>query len=65
MSAHLTEFPPEFKKLLADSQPVHDLGHLTIVPGEGTPPDDPALVELAENRGVWLITARSWINLPN
>ncbi|GAG98605.1 unnamed protein product, partial [marine sediment metagenome] len=48
MPAYPTEFPPEFKELLSDSQPVHQLESVTIVPGESTAPDDPQLTELAE-----------------
>ena len=47
MPVYLTDFPPEFKELLSDSQPVHQLEHLTIVPGPNTAPDDPKLTALA------------------
>ena len=47
MPVYLTDFPPEFKELLSDSQPVHQLEELTIVPGPSTAPDDPKLTELA------------------
>ena len=45
--ATLTEFPPEFAPLLKDSQEVHQLAELTIVPSAETDIDDPALTELA------------------
>jgi len=47
ITGSLMEFPAEFKPLLKDSQPVHQLGRLTIVPGVGTDVDDPAVTELA------------------
>ena len=47
MPVYLTDFPAEFKDLLSDSQPVHQLEKLTIVPGPSTTPDDPQLTELA------------------
>ena len=47
MPVYLTDFPAEFKELLSDSQPVHQLEKLTIVPGPSTTPDDPQLTELA------------------
>ncbi len=47
MPVYLTDFPPEFKELLSDSRPVHQLEELTIVPGPSTAPDDPKLTELA------------------
>ena len=45
--ATLTEFPPEFAPLLKDSQEVHQLAELTVVPTAETDIDDPALTELA------------------
>ena len=45
--ATLTEFPPEFAPLLKDSQEVHQLAELTIVPSAETDIDDSALTELA------------------
>ena len=45
--ATLTEFPPEFASLLTDSQEVHQLAALTVVPTAETDIDDPALTELA------------------
>ncbi len=45
--ATLTEFPPEFAPLLTDSQEVHQLAELTVVPTAETDIDDPALTELA------------------
>ena len=45
--ATLTEFPPEFAPLLKDTQEVHQLAELTIVPSAETDIDDPALTELA------------------
>ncbi|MCE2394361.1 hypothetical protein J4G02_07195 [Candidatus Poribacteria bacterium] len=45
--ATLTEFPPEFAPLLEDSQEVHQLAELTVVPSAETDIDDPALTELA------------------
>ena len=47
MVATLTEFPPEFAPLLEDSQEVHQLAELTVVPSAETDIDDPALTELA------------------
>ena len=47
ITASLMEFPAEFKPLLKDAQPVHQLGRLTIVPGVGTDVDDPGVTELA------------------
>ena len=47
MPAHLTDFPSEFRELPGHWEPIHQLGKLTIVPGESTPPDDPTLTELA------------------
>ena len=47
ISATLTEFPPEFAPLLTDAQKVHQLAELTVVPGEETDINDPALTELA------------------
>ena len=47
MPVHLTDFPPEFRELPGQWEPVHQLGELTIVPGPNTPPDDPTLTELA------------------
>ena len=45
--ATLTEFPPEFAPLLGDTQEVHQLAELTVVPSAETDIDDPALTELA------------------
>ena len=45
--ATLTEFPPEFAPLLKDTQEVHQLAELTVVPSAETDIDDPALTELA------------------
>lgn len=45
--ATLTEFPPEFAPLLTDSQEVHQLAELTVVPTAETDIDDPAVTELA------------------
>ena len=45
--ATLTEFPSEFAPLLEDSQEVHQLAELTVVPSAETDIDDPALTELA------------------
>ena len=47
MVATLTEFPPEFAPLLEDSQEVHQLAELTVVPSAETDIDDSALTELA------------------
>lgn len=47
MTAHLMEFPPEFKRLLPDWREVHQLQGMTIVPGPGTAVEDPGLTELA------------------
>ena len=45
--ATLTEFPPEFAPLLKDTQEVHQLAELTVVPSAETDIDDHALTELA------------------
>jgi len=37
------QFPPEFAPALNSSQPVHQVGTLSIVPGDQTPIDDPKL----------------------
>lgn len=47
IAAPLTDFPPEFAPLLKGAEKSHQLGGLTIVPGQKTPLDDPALHELA------------------
>jgi hypothetical protein len=47
MNANLTEYPPEFAPLLKDSQKVHQLGAMSIVPGPKTEVEDPAVAELA------------------
>ena len=47
MTAPLSDFPPEFASLLKNSQKINQLGGLSIVPGPSTPPEDPALTELA------------------
>jgi len=47
MPVHLTDFPPEFRELPGQWEPVHQLAELTIVPGPSTHPDDPVLTELA------------------
>ena len=47
MTANPLEYPTEFAPLLADSQPIRQLGGETIVPGPKLPPDDPGLTELA------------------
>ena len=47
VTATLTEFPPEFAPILRESQKVHQLAELTIVPSAETEIDDPALTDLA------------------
>ncbi|MCX7427284.1 MAG: hypothetical protein NTW96_16855 [Planctomycetia bacterium] len=47
MTANPLEYPTEFAPLLADSQPIRQLGGETIVPGPKLPPDDPGLTDLA------------------
>ncbi|MBU4400528.1 MAG: hypothetical protein KKE86_14490, partial [Planctomycetes bacterium] len=47
MTASLTDFPPEFAPMLKNSRKIKQLGNLSIVPGPDTPPEDPALTELA------------------
>jgi hypothetical protein len=47
LNASLAEFTPEFAPLLKDAQKVHQLGELDVVPGPGTPIDDPSLFEMA------------------
>ena len=47
MVATLTEYPTEFKELLSDWQPVHQLAQMTVVPGKTIRPDDPSLTKLA------------------
>ena len=47
MTASLNDYSPEFAPLLKDYRKVQQLVGLTIVPGPDTPPDDPALTELA------------------
>ena len=47
ITASLFEYPPEFKSILKDSQPMHQLGKLTIVPGPATDIEDPTVTELA------------------
>lgn len=45
--ADLTQFPPEFAPLLTDSQVVHQVGRLTVVPGPETGIDDERYADLA------------------
>ena len=47
ITAHVTEFPPEFAELLPHHQKVHQLAELTVVPTAETPVNDPALTDLA------------------
>lgn len=47
LEANLLEFPPEFAPLLRDSEMVHQLGKLDVVPGPKTPLNDPGLTRLA------------------
>ena len=47
MTAHPTEFMPEFAPLLKDARQVHQLAELTVVPGPDTDMADPGLRELA------------------
>ena len=47
MSAMLNDFPPEFAPLLKNAEKVNQVGGLSVVPGPETPPEDPALNELA------------------
>jgi hypothetical protein len=50
------EYPPEFKALVPNAQPVHQLAEMTVVPGADAPPDHPALERLAS------ITVRNTVN---
>ncbi len=47
LTVTLTEFTKEFASVLANAQPVHQLGDLTVVPSADTPIEDPALHDLA------------------
>jgi len=47
MSVHLTDYPPEFAPLLNDTQKVHQLGAMSVVPGPKTAVEDEAVTELA------------------
>ena len=47
MTTTLTNFPSEFAPLLKNSRKLKQLGGLSIVPDPDTPPEDPALTELA------------------
>ena len=47
MTATLTNFPPEFAPLLKNSRKLKQLSKVLIVPDPDTPPEDPALTELA------------------
>ncbi len=47
MTATLSDFPPEFAPLLKNARKIQQLGELSIVPAPDTPPEDPALAELA------------------
>ena len=47
VTASLLDFPREFAPLLKDARPVHQLEHLTVVPGPGQDLEDPGLIELA------------------
>lgn len=43
----ITDFPKEFSTVLPETQPVQQLGSLTVSPGPTVRPDDPHLLEVA------------------
>jgi len=43
----ITDFPKEFSTVLPETQPVQQLGSLTVSPGPTVRPDDPRLLEVA------------------
>jgi hypothetical protein len=47
LSTSVTEFPPEFAKVLNGAQKVHQLNSLVIGPGPNTSMDDPTLHEMS------------------
>ncbi len=43
----ITDFPKEFAAVLPETQPVQQLGQLTVSPGPTVHPDNPALIDVA------------------